>query len=95
MQLALLEGNVPTTDPRHCSPDTLMICAEWAIAHGDASGLAHVARELGERVGGSIGERLRALSHLCIADYDAATSRWPVLKADLQADLHGEPAPRS
>jgi hypothetical protein len=46
-----------------------------------------VVRELGECVGGRTGERLRALSRLCIADYDAAASRWPALKADIRAEL--------
>lgn len=78
---------MPTSDPRRHSPSALLICAEWAIAHGDADGLAHVARELSERVGGRMSERLRALSQLCLADYAAAASRWPALKADIRAEL--------
>lgn len=78
---------MPTTDPRHHSPGALLVCADWAIAHGDADGLAHAVRELGDHIGGRTGERLRALSRLCIADYDAAASRWPALKADLRAEL--------
>ena len=80
---------MPTTDPQHHSPGALLVCADWAIAHGDADGLAHAVRELGERVGGRVGERLRALSRLCIADYDEAAARWPALKDDLQAELSG------
>jgi hypothetical protein len=38
-------------------------------------------------VGGRVGERLRALSRLCIADYEEATARWPALKDDIQAEL--------
>jgi hypothetical protein len=78
---------VPTPDPRHPSPGELLVGADWAIAHGDADGLAHAVRELGERVGGRVGERLRALSRLCMADYDEATARWPALKDDLRAAL--------
>lgn len=74
-------------EPRHHSPGALLICAEWAIAHGDAGGLAHAARELGEHMGGPTGERLRALSRLCMADYEAAASRWPALEAALRAEL--------
>jgi hypothetical protein len=78
---------VQTTEPRHHSPGALLVCAEWAIAHGDADGLAHAARELGDRVGGRVGERLRALSRLCLADYDEAAQRWPALKDDVRAEL--------
>lgn len=81
------EDTVQTTDPRHHSPGALLICADWAIAHGDADGLAHAVRELGERVGGGVGERLRALSRLCMADYGEAAARWPALKGDVQAEL--------
>lgn len=76
-------------EPRHHSPNALLVCADWAIAHGDADGLAHAARELGDCVGGRVGERLRALSRLCIADYDEASARWPALKDDIQAELAG------
>jgi hypothetical protein len=82
-----MEGYVPTMDPRHHSPGQLVLGADWAIAHGDADGLAHAVRELGECVGGGVGERLRALSHLCVADYEAASARWPALKDDVQAEL--------
>lgn len=78
---------MPTMEPRHHSPGALLVCADWAIAHGDANGLAHAVRELGEQVGGRTGERLRALSRLCMSDYDAAASRWPALQADLRAEL--------
>jgi len=78
---------VQTTEPRHHSPSALLVCAEWAIAHGDADGLAHAARELGECVGGGVGERLRALSRLCMADYDEAAQRWPALQDDVRAEL--------
>jgi hypothetical protein len=74
-------------DPRHHSPGALLVCAEWAIAHGDADGLAHAVRELGDCVGGRVGERLRALSRLCIADYDEAAQRWPALHDDVRAEL--------
>lgn len=75
------------TEQRQHTPGALLVCADWAIAHGDADGLAHAVRELGVRVGGGVGERLRALSHLCAADYDEATARWPALKADVRAEL--------
>lgn len=80
---------MPTPDPRHHSPSALLVCADWAIAHGDADGLAHAIRELGDQVGGRVGERLRALSRLCIADYDQAAARWPALKDDIRAELTG------
>jgi hypothetical protein len=80
---------VATIDPRHHSPGALMICADWAIAHGDADGLAHAARELSDALGGRVGERLRALSRLCIADYPEAFARWPALKDDVRAELTG------
>lgn len=78
-----------TLDPSHPSPAALLVCADWAIAHGDADGLAHAVRALGDCMGGRVGERLRALSRLCISDYDEATSRWPALEADLRAQLAG------
>jgi len=78
---------VPTMDSPHHSPGALLVCADWAIAHGDADGLAHAVRELGECVGGRVGERLRALSQLCLANYDEATSRWPALKDAIRAEL--------
>ena len=74
-------------EQRPHSPGALLVCADWAIAHGDADGLAHAIRELGNRVGGGVGERLRALSRLCTADYDEATARWPALKDDVRAEL--------
>jgi hypothetical protein len=80
---------MPTMDPRHHPPGALLVCADWAIAHGDADGLAHAVRELGEHIGGRVGERLRALSRLCIADYGEAAARWPALKDDIRAALAG------
>ena len=76
-----------TLDPRYPSPGELLVGADWAIAHGDADGLAHVVCELGARVGGGVGEQLRALSRMCIADYDAASACWPALKDALRAEL--------
>jgi hypothetical protein len=81
---------VPTMDPHHHSPGALLVGAEWAIAHGDIDGLAHAVRELGDHVGGRVGERLRALSHLCAADYEQALARWPALKDDVRAVLAGQ-----
>ncbi len=89
MLLLSSESAVPTTDPRPHSPGELLVGADWAIAHGDADGLAHAVRELGDRVGGRVGERLRALSRLCLADYDQAAARWPALRNDLRAELSG------
>jgi hypothetical protein len=78
---------MPTPDRTRCTPGALMIGADWAIAHGDADGLAHAVRELGDRLNGRIGERLRALSRLCISDYGEAAARWPDLRDDLRAKL--------
>ena len=61
--------------------------ADWAIAHGDADGLAHAIRALSDCVGGRVGERLRALSRLCMADYGEATARWPALADVVRAEL--------
>jgi hypothetical protein len=78
---------MPTMDSRHHTPGELLVCADWAIAHGDADGLAHAIRELGDCMSGRFTERLRALSRLCIADYNEASSRWPAVKDDIRAEL--------
>ena len=80
---------MPSLDPRHPSAGELVVGADWAIAHGDAGGLAHAMRELGDRMGGGVGERLRALARLCLADYGEAAARWPALRSDLRAELSG------
>ncbi|MEJ7597941.1 MAG: hypothetical protein WKG01_08550 [Kofleriaceae bacterium] len=64
-------------------PGTLLIGADWAIAHGDAGGLAYVAAELGMQFRGSIARELLELAHLCESNFERAANRWPILRARL------------
>lgn len=73
--------------PPRASSGALLFGGDWAIAHGDADGLAHVARDLGDCVGGGLGHRLRALSQLCLTNYADAAARWLELKAEARTQL--------
>jgi hypothetical protein len=69
------------------SSGALLFGGDWAIAHGDADGLAHVLRDLADCLGGGLGHRLQALSQLCFDCYADAAARWPSLKAEARAQL--------
>lgn len=57
-------------------PGAFLVGGDWAIAHGDADGLAHVASALGRRMRGPVADELRELSELCERHYDEAAERW-------------------
>ena len=53
---------------------------DWAVAHGDADGLAHVARSLIRETNGEVARDLRELSELCANAYPDAAARWAKLR---------------
>ena len=71
----------PEQDPQQ--PGALLVGADWAIAHGDAGGLAHVAAELEMHYRGSLARELRELARLCESNFERAANRWPTLRARL------------
>ena len=67
------------------NPGALLIGGDWAIAHGDAGGLAYVAVELGMHCRGGLARELIELSRLCASNFPQAAHRWPTLRARLGA----------
>lgn len=53
---------------------------DWAVAHGDADGLAHVAKSLVSETDSEGARALRELSKLCIESYPDAAARWAALR---------------
>ena len=82
-----------TTPKPGLSAGALLLGAEWAIAHGDADGFAHIAAELSRRVVGSLERELRELVRLCQLDYGVAARRWPGLRNRVQCTLALEHRP--
>ena len=54
---------------------------DWAVAHGDAGGLAFVAQELVAETHGELARDLRELCKLCVKSYPDAAARWASLRA--------------
>lgn len=54
---------------------------DWAVAHGDADGLAHVVESLAHETEGEIARDLRELSALCMKSYPDAAARWAKLRS--------------
>jgi hypothetical protein len=71
--------------PQHSQQ--LFFGASWALAHGDAGGLAQVVGDLAQRFTGELHDELLELSRQCHSDYDAATDRWPALCARARSAL--------
>ncbi|HSD90936.1 MAG TPA: hypothetical protein VLB44_25605 [Kofleriaceae bacterium] len=67
------------------SNGALLFGGDWAIAHGNVGGLANIARQLANRVTGSLRNDLVELSNLCSGQADLAVSRWYLLKPKLVA----------
>lgn len=73
-------------------PGAFLVGGDWAIAHGDADGLAHVASALGQRLHGRVADELRELSELCQQHYDEASARWLRVRTHVcEALEHDEP----
>jgi hypothetical protein len=53
---------------------------DWACAHGDISGLAHIVERLAERVREPLHYELVELARTCRSDPDRATARWLAVK---------------
>jgi hypothetical protein len=58
---------------------------DWACAHGDLSGLAHVADELAGRVRDPLHEQLVEFARTCRSNPDRATARWLAMKMLVRA----------
>ncbi|MBA3502978.1 MAG: hypothetical protein H0T65_21630 [Deltaproteobacteria bacterium] len=54
---------------------------DWAVAHGDAGGLAHVARTLVSETKGKVARDLRELCELCADSYPDAAARWAAFRS--------------
>jgi hypothetical protein len=61
--------------------DELLQGGDWAVAHGDADGLAHVAKSLIRVTEGETARVLRELSELCVKSYPDAAARWAKLRS--------------
>jgi len=61
----------------------LLFGGDWACAHGDPEALGHVAKQLAERIGGSLRGKLLELSRLCGSDCELAAQRWPPLRVEV------------
>ena len=54
---------------------------DWAVAHGDADGLAHVVKSLASETDGEVARDLRELCEMCAHSYPDAAARWAKLRA--------------
>jgi hypothetical protein len=70
-------------DPAH-EIGVLLLGADWAIAHGEAGGLADVANRLSKCVNEAMCSDLRTVSSLCRHDFEHAVSRWLELRARIK-----------
>jgi len=73
-------------------PGAFLVGGDWAIAHGDADGLAHVASALGNRLHGDVADELRELARLCQRHYDEAAARWMRVRSHVCEVLEDERA---
>lgn len=73
-------------------PGAFLVGGDWAIAHGDADGLAHVAAALGRCLHGPVVDELRELSELCQDHYDEAFARWLRVRSHVCEALEHERA---
>ena len=62
----------------------LVLCGDWAIAHGNVGGLAVVAKQLAQTVKGPLRDQLVEVARLCKRNEDQATARWYQLRPRLQ-----------
>ena len=58
----------------------LLTGGDWAIAHGDADGFAHVVASLADANRGALAHDLRELHTLCLQSYPDAVARWISLR---------------
>jgi hypothetical protein len=58
----------------------LCVCGDWACAHGDFSGLRHVAQQLADYASEPMHCELAALATACSADPERAAEIWNRLK---------------
>jgi hypothetical protein len=75
-----------TSSPVLHSIGALMTGADWAIAHGDIDGLAHVMRELSVRIAGPLGAEMIEIDTLCSRDPERACARWCRIRKRLVED---------
>ncbi|HEU0035804.1 MAG TPA: hypothetical protein VFQ53_34565 [Kofleriaceae bacterium] len=68
-------------------PGALLVGADWAIAHGDADGLAHVAEQLESSVDRALARELEDWKQLCARDFDVAAEQWPRLRERIASRL--------
>jgi hypothetical protein len=62
----------------------LVLCGDWAIAHGNVGGLAVVAKQLAKTLNGPLRDQLVEVARLCKRNEDQATARWYQLRPRLQ-----------
>jgi hypothetical protein len=65
----------------------LLFGGDWACAHGDTAGLAHVAKLLAPHVPADRRAELAELARLCRSDHEHACERWLVLRRMIGDDL--------
>jgi hypothetical protein len=70
------------------SRERLLVCGDWAVAHGNVGGLAVVARDLAAKTSGRLHDELVQVADLCDRNEDLATCRWYKLRSRLRA-THG------
>jgi hypothetical protein len=71
----------------HRPSGVLLFGGDWACAHGDPAGLAHVARMLEPYVTTERRRELEELASLCWVNHALACERWLPLRRALGGEL--------
>ena len=72
-------------DSRMKNANRLVVCGDWAIAHGDVEGLGQIAHELAANATGALRGDLLEVARLCHRNEDLAVRRWFEIHAQLNA----------
>jgi hypothetical protein len=70
----------------HRSYCGLVLCGDWALAHGNVGSLAEIAEELAERAQGGLRGDLVEVARLCRTDEVRASRQWFQLRSRLAAE---------
>ena len=64
----------------------LLLCGDWAIAHGNVGSLAVIAAELAQHAHGGLRAELLEIRELCKSDDGFAAQRWYKLRPCMAED---------
>jgi hypothetical protein len=65
----------------------LLVCGDWAIAHGNVESLAVIADELARRARGGLRAELLEIRELCKSDDGFAARRWYNLRPRMRSSV--------